>query len=50
MHEYSDLGFETIEVDRKRIAAMLLPNDRTIHSRFKLPLKLTEFNILPKIE
>lgn len=45
IHSCSQLGFDVIAVAWTGIAAMLLPNGRTVHSRFKLPLKLTESSV-----
>lgn len=45
IHKCSELGFEVIAVAWTGIAAMLLPNGRTVHSRFKLPLKLNETSV-----
>lgn len=40
-----DLGLEVISVAWTGIAAMLLPNGRTVHSKFKLPLILHENSV-----
>lgn len=40
-----DLGIEIISVAWTGIAAMLLPNGRTVHSKFKLPLILHETSV-----
>jgi len=39
------LGFDVIPVAWAGIAAMLLPNGRTVHSKFKLPLNLHEHSV-----
>jgi len=40
-----EMGYDVIPVAWTGIAAMLLPGGRTVHSRFKLPLILTDTSV-----